>query len=964
MTIEQLEAYELIEKKAIDELKSTGYYLKHRKTGAKVCLLSNEDNNKVFYIGFRTPAPDDTGVPHILEHSVLCGSKEFPVKDPFVELAKGSLNTFLNAMTYPDKTVYPVASCNDRDFQNLIHVYMDAVFYPNIYEKEEIFRQEGWHYELESEDAPLTLNGVVYNEMKGAFSSPEGVLEREILNSLYPDTTYANESGGDPKAIPTLKYSEFLDFHSRYYHPSNSYIYLYGDCDMAEKLTWLDEHYLSKYDCLPVDSQVRTQKPFARTREVVREYSVSAEEGTEDKTYLSYNKSVGDTMDKKLYLAMQVLEYVLLSMPGAPLKQALLDAGIGRDIMSSYDNGVKQPIFSIIAKEANEEQKEAFVEVIEQTLGKLLEKGLDEKALRAGINYFEFRYREADFGSYPAGLMYGLQAFDSWLYDENSVFLHLEAVETFAFLKEQADKGYFEGLMRTYLLDNPHASIVIIRPKKGLTAQQDEALRKQLEEYKNGLDKAQIAELIAFTRHLKEYQSEPSSQEDLEKIPLLEREDIEKKALPFQNEVYPVGDVQVVHHDLYTNGIGYVNLMFRAGEIPKRLVPYLGLLKAVLGNVDTEHYTYGEFAAELNLHTGGISCGVNSYESLKEPGTFTAMFEVRCKALYEELPKAFSMIEEMLLTSKLRDRKRLTEVSAETRSRLQRAALRAMSYFSESSCFADETGGVAFYEFMEREEAALSENWEQIAGDLEELVHALFRKENLTVSYTAEKKSLEDLKKQVENLLLKLYDMPAGKEHWSLTAGRKNEGLKTSSQIQYVARAGSFGEAGLPYTGALSVLRTIMGYDYLWNNVRVKGGAYGCMNNYTRNGSGYMVSYRDPNLEKTNRIFEESVEYVEHFEVSERDMTKYIIGTMSSLDTPLNPNSKGMRSMSAWLQGLEEETVQRERDQVLTCESKDIRALAPYLKAVLSQKHICVIGNEAKLEEQKELFETVRNLFH
>lgn len=973
MTIEQLEAYELIEKKVIDELKSTGYYLKHRKTGAKVCLLSNEDNNKVFYIGFRTPAPDDTGVPHILEHSVLCGSREFPVKDPFVELAKGSLNTFLNAMTYPDKTVYPVASCNDRDFQNLIHVYMDAVFYPNIYEKEEIFRQEGWHYELESEDAPLTLNGVVYNEMKGAFSSPEGVLEREILNSLYPDTTYANESGGDPGAIPTLKYSEFLDFHSRYYHPSNSYIYLYGDCDMAEKLTWLDEHYLSKYDCLPVDSEVRTQKPFAKTREVVREYSVSAEEGTEDKTYLSYNKSVGDTMDKKLYLAMQVLEYVLLSMPGAPLKQALLDAGIGKDIMSSYDNGVKQPIFSIIAKEANEDQKDAFVEVIERTLQELLKKGLDEKALRAGINYFEFRYREADFGSYPAGLMYGLQAFDSWLYDENSVFLHLEAVETFAFLKEQANKGYFEELMRTYLLDNPHASIVIIRPRKGLTALQDEELAKRLEEYKNGLDKAQLGELITFTRHLKEYQSEPSSQEDLEKIPLLEREDIGKKAFSFQNEVYPAGDVQVVHHDLYTNGIGYVNLMFRANEIPKRLIPCLGLLKAVLGNVDTEHYTYGEFAKELNLHTGGISCGVNSYESLKEPGTFTAMFEVRCKALYEELPRAFSMIEEMLLTSKLRDRKRLTEVSAETRSRLQMvfttaghsmAALRAMSYLSESSCFADATGGVAFYEFMEEAEEALSENWEQLAGNLEELVRALFRKENLTVSYTAEKKSLEDLKKQVEALLLKLYDDPVEKEQWSLKAGRTNEGLKTSSQIQYVARAGSFGEAGLPYTGALSVLRTIMSYDYLWNNVRVKGGAYGCMNNYTRTGFGYMMSYRDPNLEKTNRIFEESADYVEQFEASERDMTKYIIGTVSNLDTPLNPNAKGARSMSAWLQGLEEENVQRERDQVLTCESKDIRALAPYLRAVLAQKHICVIGNEAKLEEQKELFETVRNLFH
>lgn len=973
MTIEQLQAYELIEKREIGELKSTGYYLKHRKTGAKVCLLSNEDDNKVFYIGFRTPAPDDTGVPHILEHSVLCGSRKFPVKDPFVELAKGSLNTFLNAMTYPDKTVYPVASCNDRDFQNLIHVYMDAVFYPNIYDKEEIFRQEGWHYELESEEEPLTLNGVVYNEMKGAFSSPEGVLEREILNSLYPDTTYANESGGDPEAIPTLKYSEFLDFHSRYYHPSNSYIYLYGDCNMAEKLTWLDKNYLSKYDCLPVDSQVRTQKPFTATREVVKAYSVSAEEGIRDKTYLSYNKSVGDTMDKKLYLAMQVLEYVLLSMSGAPLKQALLDAGIGKDILSSYDNGVKQPIFSIIAKEANEEQKDAFVEVIEGTLRKLLEKGLDEKALRAGINYFEFRYREADFGSYPAGLMYGLQAFDSWLYDENSVFLHLEAVETFAFLKEQADKGYFEGLIRTYLLENPHASIVIIRPEKGLTARQEERLRKQLQEYKESLDKGQLQELIAFTRHLKEYQSEPSSQEDLKKIPLLAREDIGKKAPSFQNEVHSVEDVPIVHHDLYTNGIGYVNLMFRANEIPERLVPCLGLLKAVLGNVDTEHYTYGEFATELNLHTGGISCGVNSYDHLKEPGVYTAMFEVRCKALYEELPKAFSMIEEMLLTSRLRDRKRLTEVSAETRSRLQMvfttaghsmAALRAMSYFSESSRFADQTGGVAFYGFMEKAEELLSGDWEQLAEDLEELTRCLFRRENLTVSYTAEKKSLEALKQQVETLLAKLYREPVKKEHWSLKADSGNEGLKTSSQIQYVARAGSFGAEGLAYTGALSVLRTIMSYDYLWNNVRVKGGAYGCMNNYTRTGAGYMMSYRDPNLEKTNDIFEESAAYAEQFEVSERDMTKYIIGTVSNLDTPLNPNAKGARSMAAWLQGLSEETVQRERDQVLTCESKDIRALAPYLRAILSQNHLCVIGNEAKLEEQRQLFDTIRNLFH
>lgn len=974
MRVEELQAYELIEKRSIAELASTGYYLKHKKTGARVCLLSNEDKNKVFYIGFRTPAPDDTGVPHIMEHSVLCGSREFPVKDPFVELAKGSLNTFLNAMTYPDKTVYPVASCNDKDFQNLIHVYMDAVFYPNIYEKEEIFRQEGWHYEMDSEDGELTLNGVVYNEMKGAFSSPESVLERVILSSLYPDTTYANESGGDPEAIPELSYSEFLDFHSRYYHPSNSYIFLYGDCDMAEKLSWLDENYLSKYDYLPIDSEVRTQAPFEKMAEVVRDYSISAEESEEDNTYLSWNKSVGDTLDEKLYLGMQVLEYVLLSMPGAPLKQALLDAGIGRDIMSSYDNGVKQPIFSIIAKNANESQKAAFVETIEATLARLVSEGLDEKAIRAGINYFEFRYREADFGNYPAGLMYGLQAFDSWLYKEDSAFLHLEALDTFAFLKEQAANGYFEGLIVKYLLENPHGSLVVIRPKRGLTAEQDEALKKKLAAYKESLTAEERKRIVDFTKHLKEYQSEPSPQEDLEKIPLLERGDIGKEALPFQNEELPAGGIKMVFHDLFTNGIGYVNLIFRANEIPEDLIPYLGLLKAVLGKVDTENYSYGEFAKELNLHTGGIYCSVGSYDQVRNPDEYTAVFEVHSKALYEEQQTAFSMMREMLMTSKMDAPKRLREIVAETKSRLQMAfqtsghsmaALRAMSYFSESACFSDMTGGVDFYHFIEKLDAEFEERQAEAAEKLSRLAQDLFRPENLIVSCTAEKKSLELLVEQTEKLAAELYrDEADPAAAWSFRPERKNEGLKTSAKIQYVARSGSFVKAGLPYTGALRVLRTIMSYDYLWNNIRVKGGAYGCMNNYARSGNSYLVSYRDPNLEKTNEIFEKSVDYTESFEVSERDMTKYIIGTVSSMDTPLTPSAKGARSMSAWMTGLSFQDVQKERDEVLSCGCAQIRALAPYLKAILSQNCLCVIGNEEKLEEQKDMFGRLESLFH
>ncbi len=974
MTVEELKTYELVEKREIEELHSIGYYLKHKKTGAKVCLLSNDDENKVFYIGFRTPAPDDTGVAHILEHSVLCGSKEFPVKDPFVELAKGSLNTFLNAMTYPDKTVYPVASCNDKDFQNLIHVYMDAVFYPNIYQKKEIFCQEGWHYEMENEDGDLTVNGVVYNEMKGAFSSPEGVLEREILNSLYPDTTYANESGGDPEFIPTLTREQFLDFHGRYYHPSNSYIFLYGNCDMAEKLTWLDEKYLNKFEYLSIDSEVRTQAPFEKMREIVKDYSISAEESEAAHTYLSYNKSVGDTLDPKLYLAMQVLEYVLLSATGAPLKEALLDAGIGQDIMSSYDNGVKQPIFSIIAKNANEDQKDTFVEVIETTLKKLAEEGLDEKALRAGINYFEFRYREADFGNYPAGLMYGLQAFDSWLYKDDSAFLHLEALDTFAFLKEQVKQGYFEGLIKTYLLENPHGSLVTIRPKKGLTAVQDEKQKEKLKAYRDSLSQEEKKEIVAFTKHLKEYQSEPSPQEDLAKIPLLDREDIEKKAQPFQNEERMLEDTKVVYHPIFTNGIGYVTLVFQADRIPEELVPYLGLLKAVIGRVDTEHYTYGEFSNELNLHTGGISLSIGSYDNLKNPGAYIPVLEVKSKALYEEESVAFGMIKEMLLTSKLRDKKRLREILSETKSRLQMAfqtaghsiaALRAMSYFSSSAAFSDRTEGVDFYRFIEKLDKNFETEFEETVKKLEQLMKCLFCQENLIISYTGEEKSLPGFENEAGGLIRALYaNTGAEKAVWDLKPAHINEGLKTSAQIQYVARAGSFLAAGLPYNGALKVLRIIMSYDYLWNNVRVKGGAYGCMNNYTRTGSGYLVSYRDPNLSKTNEIFEESVAYTEAFDVSKRDMTKYIIGTISSMDTPLNARAKGMRSFSAWMTGLTEEQLQKERDEVLGCGVEEIRSLAPYLKAMLSQHYICVIGNEEKLEKEKELFEVTESLFH
>ena len=972
--LSELNAYEVIREEQLVDLGSKGTLLRHKKSGAKVALIENDDENKVFYIAFRTPVDDSTGVPHIIEHTVLCGSDEFPVKDPFVELAKGSLNTFLNAMTYPDKTVYPVASCNDKDFQNLMHVYLDAVFHPNIYKYKEIFLQEGWHYELEDVDAPITLNGVVYNEMKGAFSSPEGVLDRVILNSLFPDTTYANESGGDPDVIPELTYEQYLDFHRRYYHPSNSYIYLYGNMDMVEKLAWIDEHYLSQYENQPIDSGIQRQQPFAAPIEIKKDYPIASSEPLEDNAYLAYNMVVDTVLNKEYYLAFDVLDYALLGAPGAPLKQALLDAGIGKDIMSSYDNSTYQPIFSVVAKNANTADKERFVEVIHETLQKLVEGGISKKALLAGINSAEFKYREADFGSYPKGLIYGLQCMDSWLYDENEPFMHLEAGETFAFLREQAESetGYFEELVKKWLLDNPHASIVMISPKKGLTAKNDKALEKKLADYKATLSDEELRALVESTEQLKEYQAEPSPKEDLEKIPLLTREDMKKEAAHFYNEACMMAGLPVVHHDIATNGIYYVDLLFDLNHLSAEELPYLGVLKAVLGYMDTANYGYRELANEINLYTGGISSSLNAFVDAKDEDKLDARYEVCIKVLAPQLPKAMELVREILSSTDLSDEKRMYEILAQVKSRLEMSmttaghavsAMRAMSYFSPACYFNDAIGGVELYHLISDLECNFKERVGELREKLAGLIQRVFVTEHLIVSETVEATGRDALAPELEKLKAVLPEKAAQEAALVIHCEKKNEGFKDAAQIQYVSRSGNFKKAGFAYTGALRILKTIMNYDYLWLNIRVQGGAYGCMSGFSRNGDSYLSSYRDPNLRKTNEIFEGIPAYLHDFDVDERDMTKFIIGTVSALDAPLTPAAKGIRSMSAYLSGVTDADTQRERDEVLKATPADIRALEPLVASVLKDDCLCVIGNEDTLTKDEDMFLHLEDLF-
>ena len=959
--------YKLIKESYIEEVQSNVKLLKHIKSGARILLLENEDNNKVFTVGFRTPPTNDTGVPHILEHSTLCGSKKFPVKDPFIELLKSSLNTFLNAMTFPDKTIYPVASCNEKDFKNLMEVYMDAVFYPNVYIHEEIFKQEGWHYELENIDSDIIYNGVVYNEMKGAFSSAEQVIDRMTRHFMYPDTPYGVESGGDPDFIPELTYEEFKNFHKRFYSPANSYIILYGNMDMEERLEWMDKEYLSDFNVIETDSNIDYQEKFDKPIEKDIYYPVGKEELLDNKTYYSCGVVIGDYKDDELSLAMTILQYTLLSAPGAPLKQALLDAGIGKDIMSSYDSGLLQPSLMIVSKDAPANKLESFKQVINNTLKQIIKNGLDKKALKAAINYFEFKYRESDFGRAPKGLVFTINALETWLYDEENPTSRLETNKIFKTLNEKVDTDYFEKLIDIYILNNNHKVYVTANPSNTIAEEKELALKAKLKAYKDTLSNEQLEQLVKDTISLKQYQQEPSSEEDLKKIPLLTKSDIDDYIEPVNNIEEEINNVKIVKHNLFTNGIGYLRLYFNTINVPKKLIPYICLLTKVLGKMNTKQHTYQDLTTEINANTGGINTSM-TVVSLQN-NKCLPLFTFAASSLFEKSDFVLDVLKEIIKETVFTDEKRLYEIIAETKSQMQMqlmgaghaaAYVRSGSYVRSYLKYQDEVDGISQYWFIEELEKDFNNKKEEIISNLKQLLIYIFRKENLIISYTGDNDSY---KTYISSLINELYNEEINKEPFEFVKEIKNEGFKTPSQVQYVARFGNFEEVG-DYTGAFQVFGMALRYDYLWTQVRVLGGAYGCMSQTSRQKDIYFVSYRDPNLERTNDVFEKVVDYIENFNPTEDELTKYIIGAIGTLDEPLTPRAKGDTDFIYYLKGITYEDLKKERDEVLNVTLNDIKALKPLLKAVLDQQIICTVGNESKVESAKSLFKEVKNLFN
>ncbi|MPQ43389.1 insulinase family protein [Clostridium tarantellae] len=954
--------FKLIEIKDLNEIGSKGYIFNHEKTGAQLIKIANEDDNKVFSIGFRTPPSNDTGVPHILEHSVLCGSRKFDTKEPFVELLKGSLNTFLNAMTYPDKTIYPVASRNEKDYFNLMDVYLDAVLYPNIYKYKEIFMQEGWHYSIDDKNEPLKYNGVVYNEMKGAYSSPDSILYRSIPETIYPDTCYAYSSGGDPNNIPDLTYEEFLDFHKKYYHPSNSYIFLYGNEDLLKELEFINDNYLKDFEMKNIDSHINSQKPFKEMVEKKYNYGISENDNLDGKSYYSLNFVVGEAIDYELYLAFEVLSYLLLRSTAAPLKKALVEAGIGKAVSGDYDNCIKQPSFTVLVKNADMNLEEKFKKVTIDTLKQLIKEGIDKELIEASINRIEFELREGDYGSYPKGLVYYLKVMDSWLYG-GKPFVHLEYDKALEKVKTALNERYFEELIEKYFINNPHSSLVSLHPEKGLNETKEKGLMEKLEKIKESMNDNEVEKIINNCKKLKERQNTPDTEEALKCIPALSLKDINKEAekLPLQEK--EINGIKVLHHSFNTNKISYVNFFFDTLSVKQELIPYIALLADILGKCGTKKYDYSKLSNKVNINTGGISYNPITFSSLTNEGDYKPYLEVSFKCLDSKIENTLEILYDILLNSNLNDIDRIKQIIAEKRARLEGAIFdnghriafkKVLSYAYSKGAYDEIVSGLKYYEFL----VDLDENFdgEKISTNLKEVKDVIFNKNNLLISFSALEDEYDNFTKYFNKFSKKLKSSTINKYKYSFELCHKNEGLLTQGNVQYVSKGGNYKQCGYDYHGALSLLETILGFDYLWNSVRVKGGAYGVFSNFRRDGGAYIVSYRDPNIKETIEVYDNTSIYIANFEANEREMTKYIIGTIRKHDQPISNSIKGDIATAHYLAGLTYEMLQKEREEIINADLVTIRSFAPLVNDLMKSDYLCVIGNENKIKENSNLF--------
>lgn len=961
-----MKEYTKLDEKYIEDISSNVTIYSHNKTKARIACIKNNDENKTFAIAFRTPAINSTGLTHILEHSVLCGSKKYPVKDPFVELIKGSLNTFLNAFTFPDKTMYPCSSTNTKDFKNLMDVYLDCVFYPNIYKHKEIFMQEGWHYKLLNEDDDIDYVGVVYNEMKGAFSDPEQVLSREILHTIYPDNCYQYESGGDPKNIPDLSYEEFINFHKKYYSPSNSYIFIYGDIDMDERLEYLDKEYLSKFDYVDFDTNVLSQKPFNNPKEEVKEYPISKDDKLEDKTYLSANIALDSNIAYKDLSALTMMLQILFSEPGAIIKQAILDKNIGTDVDFSLQPDLKNPLISIIVRGSNKEKLEDLKNVLKEEFEKVVTNKINKEQLLAYIDFQEFKTREAKM-SFPKGISYAMTMLTTWLYNENDYYSRLCDLDLFKEYRDLVNTSFFEDLITKYIINNNHKAYVTLVPSYTCMDLQNKALREKLDKYKKSLSKDEIKALIKLNEDLKNYQETPSTKEEIDTLPKLTLEDISIDPEKFNLDVID-NKYKVLYSNYETKSIGYVNLYFDISSLDYSLVPYAKLLTNVLALLSTKTQTYQEIGKKMNLYTGGLYTQLLIYETYySKAKTF---FNFNISYLKSKTNNAIELLSDVILNTKFDDKKRLYELLCQEKNNLEShmsyrghgvALVRAGAKIDERPYLIDLTAGIAYLDFLND----LINNYDAKASDilekLEYLYDNLLTKDRLIVGFTGAK---EDLDAAI-NLFNPIYDKLNNKSklafNQKFTKNKYDEGIKTQYNVNYVAEYGTYSNLA-KYNGTFTVLSNALNLDYLWMKVRVLGGAYGCSSVVSPLGYIAFTSYRDPNIVSTLDVYKDSVKFISELNPNEDELLKYKIGAVGSLIVVRHNSEKGVKAQTDYLLGLTYDYIKARFNELLNTKVEDFIKTKDLFVEALENSTVCVLGPEKDIIKNANIFDKVRSL--
>lgn len=954
--------FKLIQESKIDELQSVGRLFYHEKSGARLLHLENEDDNKVFSIGFRTPPTDDTGVPHILEHCVLAGSRKYTTKEPFMDMVKGSLQTFINAMTYKDKTIYPVASRNEKDFYNLMDVYLDAVFYPKIYEKPEIFMQEGWHHEIFNKKDNITYKGVVYNEMKGAYSAPEGILREAVSKSLFPDTCYKYSSGGNPDYIPDLTYEAFLDFHRKLYHPSNSYIFLYGNGDIKKQLAYIDENYLSDFNKTEIDSHITLQEPFTSRRELTDYYNISVEDNSDNKAYLSLNFVLGEKSNLESKLMNSIISDILVNSQAAPLKKALIDAGIGEDIFTLYVDGLKHGI-GIAAKNTSTDRKEEFEEVILKTLNKLAEEGIDKKLIEASINKTEYDLREAS-GFATKGIVYKILAMDSWLYDGNPIE-YLKYDETIKELRQKIQTNYFEEYIKERFINNNHSSLVIIEPKKGLAEEKERAIQEKLDEYKKSLSEEELEKLIKDNQNLKNMQLSDDTEEAKATIPKLAISDVDPKAEIIPQEIIKDSELTILFHDIFTSKIAYLDLYFDSSMIEEEYVPYMNLLAGLLGKMDTKYKSYGELSNSIYANTGGINFETEALIKEDNGQEFMPKFVVSGKAIGDNIRTLVSLMGELILDTRLEDYNRIKELLFQIKSRMEMyisytgstvAASRVSSYFSAPWRYIEKLKGLDYFWFISDLIETFDKKKEEIIANLNYVYNKIFNLNNLIISFTGDKEDLSIVRSNLNIITERLNKDKFTQEKYSFKEEKLNEGILSNYNVQYVVKGYDFKKLGYDYSGSMRVLATILNGDYLHNRVRARGGAYGVGITIEKSGQLVVYSYRDPNLKETLSVYDSMSDFISKLDLNETELTQFIIGTIASLEPAMTPYKKGQIQAKRYMINTTREDIQEIRDAVLSTNVEKIRSCAQLLHDAMKQEYICVLGNENKIRENEEVF--------